>query len=95
VLGTEREGVTDSASTSPVLKGFPVGTEIRRGLAMGVLLNELDTYFHPPHPTPVPVDHPRQAARPPQSPGRSRPVRLAHDRTTTTVPAGPRWRIRG
>ena len=90
-LGAEREGVIDFRKhVAWYLKGFPVGGDIRRGLAMSSSLAELDTFFARLDPaTPFPTDTLGKPRGRTNSPGK---VTLPHgwldDRDDDTVPAG-------
>ena len=95
-LGTEREGVVDFRKhVAWYLKGFPVGGDVRRGLAMSSSLAELDGYFAPPGPGhAVPGRHPGQAARAAPTPRARSRCPTAGSTTGTTTPCRPvpRWR---
>ena len=97
-LGTEREGVVDFRKhVAWYLKGFPVGTEIRRGLAMASSLAELDDYFARLDPdAPFPVETLGKPRGRTNSPGKVS-CRTAGwtTGTTTRCRPGPRWRTRG
>ncbi|MEY9888941.1 nifR3 family TIM-barrel protein [Catenulispora sp. MAP5-51] len=90
-LGTEREGVVDFRKhVAWYLKGFPVGGDVRRGLAMSSSLAELDGCFaHLDPDTPFPTDTLGKPRGRTNSPGK---VTLPHgwldDRDDDTVPAG-------
>ncbi|MEY9906749.1 nifR3 family TIM-barrel protein [Catenulispora sp. MAP12-49] len=90
-LGTEREGVVDFRKhVAWYLKGFPVGGDVRRGLAMSSSLAELDGFFaHLDPDTPFPTDTLGKPRGRTNSPGK---VTLPHgwldDRDDDTVPAG-------
>ena len=90
-LGAEREGVVDFRKhVAWYLKGFPVGGDVRRGLAMSSSLAELDGYFAQLDPaTPFPADTLGKPRGRTNSPGK---VTLPHgwldDRDDDTVPAG-------
>ncbi|MEY9930292.1 nifR3 family TIM-barrel protein [Catenulispora sp. GP43] len=90
-LGTEREGVVDFRKhVAWYLKGFPVGGDVRRGLAMSSSLAELDGFFaHLDPDTPFPTDTLGKPRGRTNSPGK---VALPHgwldDRDDDTVPAG-------
>jgi len=90
-LGTEREGVVDFRKhVAWYLKGFPVGGDVRRGLATSSSLAELDGYFARLDPaTPFPTDTLGKPRGRTNSPGK---VTLPHgwldDRDDDTVPAG-------
>jgi hypothetical protein len=90
-LGTEREGVVDFRKhVAWYLKGFPVGAEIRRGLAMSSSLAELDGYFARLDPeAPFPVDTLGKPRGRTNSPGKvTLPYGWLEDRDDDTVPAG-------
>jgi nifR3 family TIM-barrel protein len=90
-LGTEREGVVDFRKhVAWYLKGFPVGTEIRRGLAMSSSLTELDGYFARLDPdAPFPADTLGKPRGRTNSPGKvTLPYGWLDDPEDDTVPAG-------
>ena len=90
-LGTEREGVVDFRKhVAWYLKGFPVGGDIRRGLAMSSSLAELDGYFARLDPTvPFPTDTLGKPRGRTNSPGKvALPYGWLDDRDDDTVPAG-------
>ena len=90
-LGSEREGVVDFRKhVAWYLKGFPVGAEIRRGLAMSSSLAELDGYFARLDPTaPFPVETLGKPRGRTNSPGKvTLPYGWLDDRDDDTVPAG-------
>ncbi len=90
-LGTEREGVTDFRKhVAWYLKGFPAGTEIRRGLAMASSLRELDDYFARLDPdAPFPVDALGKPRGRTNSPGKvTLPYGWLDDCDDDSVPAG-------
>lgn len=90
-LGTEREGVVDFRKhVAWYLKGFPVGGDIRRGLAMSSSLAELDGYFARLDPaTPFPVETLGKPRGRTNSPGKvALPYGWLDDRDDDTVPAG-------
>lgn len=90
-LGTERDGCTDFRKhVAWYLKGFPVGTELRRRLAMVSSLSELDDLLGKLDPAvPYPVEilgHPRGRTN---SPGRVQlPDGWLDSRDDHTVPVG-------
>jgi len=90
-LGTEREGVTDFRKhVAWYLKGFPVGGDIRRALAMASSLEELDSYFAQLDPaTPFPTETLGKPRGRTNSPGKvALPYGWLDDRDDDTVPAG-------
>ncbi|WP_194922769.1 tRNA dihydrouridine synthase DusB [Catenulispora pinisilvae] len=90
-LGTEREGVIDFRKhVAWYLKGFPVGGDIRRGLAMSSSLAELDAFFARLDPaTPFPTDTLGKPRGRTNSPGKvTLPYGWLDDRDDDTVPAG-------
>jgi nifR3 family TIM-barrel protein len=89
-LGTEREGVTDFRKhVAWYLKGFPVGGDIRRALAMASSLEELDSYFAQLDPaTPFPTETLGKPRGRTNSPGKvALPYGWLDDRDDDTVPA--------
>jgi nifR3 family TIM-barrel protein len=89
-LGGEREGVVDFRKhVAWYLKGFPVGTEIRRGLAMASSLAELDGYFARLDPAaPFPAETLGKPRGRTNSPGKvTLPYGWLDDRDDDTVPA--------
>jgi nifR3 family TIM-barrel protein len=90
-LGSESAGVVDFRKhVAWYLKGFPVGGDVRRGLAMSSTLAELDGFFaHLDPDTPFPTDTLGKPRGRTNSPGK---VALPHgwldDRDDDTVPAG-------
>ncbi|MBS2535507.1 tRNA dihydrouridine synthase DusB [Catenulispora sp. NF23] len=90
-LGAEREGVIDFRKhVAWYLKGFPVGGDIRRGLAMSSSLAELDAFFARLDPaTPFPTDTLGKPRGRTNSPGKvTLPYGWLDDRDDDTVPAG-------
>ena len=90
-LGTEREGVVDFRKhVAWYLKGFPVGGDVRRGLAMSSSLAELDGFFaHLDPATPFPTDTLGKPRGRTNSPGKvTLPYGWLDDRDDDTVPAG-------
>ncbi|WP_370348111.1 tRNA dihydrouridine synthase DusB [Catenulispora sp. EB89] len=90
-LGTEREGVVDFRKhVAWYLKGFPVGGDVRRGLAMASSLAELDGFFAQLDPaTPFPTDTLGKPRGRTNSPGKvTLPYGWLDDRDDDTVPAG-------
>jgi len=90
-LGTEREGVVDFRKhVAWYLKGFPVGGDVRRGLATSSSLAELDGYFARLDPaTPFPTDTLGKPRGRTNSPGKvTLPYGWLDDRDDDTVPAG-------
>jgi nifR3 family TIM-barrel protein len=90
-LGTERDGVVDFRKhVAWYLKGFPAGTEIRRGLAMSSSLAELDGYLARLDPdAPFPEDTLGKPRGRTNSPGKvTLPYGWLDDRDDDTVPAG-------
>ena len=90
-FGSERDGCTDFRKhVAWYLKGFPVGTELRRGLAMVSSLGELDDLLgkldpNAPFPTQI-LGRPRGRTN---SPGRvALPEGWLADRDAETVPEG-------
>ena len=76
-LGTERDGGTDFRKhVAWYLKGFPVGSELRRAMAMASSLSELDDLLGKLDPdAPFPVATLGPAARAHQLPRQGRPAR--------------------
>ncbi|WP_370380207.1 tRNA dihydrouridine synthase DusB [Catenulispora sp. GAS73] len=90
-LGSEREGVVDFRKhVAWYLKGFPVGGDVRRGLAMSSSLAELDGFFAQLDPaTPFPTDTLGKPRGRTNSPGKvTLPYGWLDDRDDDTVPAG-------
>ena len=90
-LGAEREGVVDFRKhVAWYLKGFPVGGDVRRGLAMSSSLSDLDGYFAQLDPaTPFPTDTLGKPRGRTNSPGKvTLPYGWLDDRDDDTVPAG-------
>ena len=90
-LGTEREGVTDFRKhVAWYLKGFPVGTETRKALAMASSLAELDDLLARLDPdAPFPADTLGKPRGRTNSPGKvTLPYGWLDDRDDVTVPAG-------
>ena len=90
-LGSEREGVVDFRKhVAWYLKGFPVGGDVRRGLAMSSSLAELDALFaHLDPATPFPTDTLGKPRGRTNSPGKvTLPYGWLDDRDDDTVPAG-------
>ncbi|GAA1963996.1 tRNA dihydrouridine synthase DusB [Catenulispora subtropica] len=90
-LGTERDGVVDFRKhVAWYLKGFPVGGDIRRALAMSSSLSELDEYFARLDPdAPFPTDTLGKPRGRTNSPGKvSLPYGWLEDRDDDTVPTG-------
>ena len=90
-LGAEREGVVDFRKhVAWYLKGFPVGGDVRRGLAMSSSLAELDGWFARLDPaTPFPADTLGKPRGRTNSPGKvTLPYGWLDDRDDDTVPAG-------
>ncbi|MFI5844364.1 tRNA dihydrouridine synthase DusB [Catenuloplanes sp. NPDC051500] len=89
--GTERDGVTDFRKhVAWYLKGFPVGTEIRRALAMSSSLMEMDDLLGKLDPTaPFPVEALGQPRGRTNSPGHVfLPPGWLNDREDDAVPEG-------
>jgi tRNA-dihydrouridine synthase len=87
----ERDGCTDFRKhVAWYLKGFPVGTELRRGLAMVSSLAELDDLLGKlDHDAPFPVEVLGRPRGRTNSPGRvALPERWLDSRDDDTVPAG-------
>jgi nifR3 family TIM-barrel protein len=90
-LGSERDGCTDFRKhVAWYLKGFPVGAELRRALAMVSSLGELDDLLGKlEHDAPFPVEILGQPRGRTNSPGRvALPDGWLHSRDDDTVPAG-------
>jgi nifR3 family TIM-barrel protein len=90
-LGSEHDGVVDFRKhVAWYLKGFPVGGETRRALAMASSLAELDTHFARLDPAePFPLDTLGKPRGRTNSPGKvTLPYGWLDDRDDDTVPAG-------
>ncbi|MFL6111192.1 MAG: tRNA dihydrouridine synthase DusB [Catenulispora sp.] len=97
-LGTERDGVVDFRKhVAWYLKGFPVGGDIRRALAMCSSLAELDAYFARLDPDlPFPTDTLGKPRGRTNSPGKvALPYGWLQDRDDPRPPAGAELDVSG